>query len=184
MSMWENVKTKFGFGDEDYDEYDDYDEYEETASESADVASSSNSYAYESPYDSGASAGSVRMRPRTPDLERASAMTGSPLRSVPTGPASISPMTPQVRIHNARPTSFEEVSVLADKFKAGTPVILDLTRVPAAQQRRFIDFASGLTYALDGGISKVSDLIFMLTPQNVEMQDLDAHKFGSARTIF
>jgi cell division inhibitor SepF len=124
------------------------------------------------------------MRPRTPDLERASAMTGAPLRSVPTGPATVTPMTPQVRIHNARPTSFDEVSVLADKFKSGTPVILDLTRAPAAQQRRFIDFASGLTYALDGGISKVADLIFMLTPHNVEMRDLEQRKFGSARTIF
>ena len=181
MSMWENVKTKFGFGDEDYDEYEDH---EGSATDRSDDAESDNSYAYESPYDSGASAGSVRMRPRTPDLERASAMTGSPLRSVPTGSASISPMTPQVRIHNARPTSFEEVSVLADKFKSGTPVILDLTRVPAAQQRRFIDFASGLTYALDGGISKVADLIFMLTPRNVEMQDLEQRKLGSARTIF
>ncbi|MCL2332696.1 MAG: cell division protein SepF [Actinomycetia bacterium] len=184
MSMWENVKSKFGFGDEDYEAYDEYEAYEEPASGEHEDPGSGNSYAYESPYDSGASAGSVRMRPRTPDLERASAMTGSPLRSVPTGPASVSPMTPQVRIHNARPSSFEEVSVLADKFKAGTPVILDLTRVPAAQQRRFIDFASGLTYALDGGISKVADLIFMLTPQNVEMQDLDQRKFGSARTIF
>ncbi|MCL2654742.1 MAG: cell division protein SepF [Coriobacteriia bacterium] len=181
MSMWENVKSKFGFGDEDYDEYDDYDE---AGSEQFSSSESMNSYAYESPYDSGASAGSVRMRPRTPDLERASAMAGSPLRSVPTGPASVSPMSPQVRIHNARPTSFDEASVLADKFKAGTPVILDLTRVPSAQQRRFIDFASGLTYALDGGISKVADLIFMLTPHNVEMQDLDQRKFGSARTIF
>jgi len=182
--MWENVKSKFGFGDEDYDDYDDYGEYGEASSEQSGSFAPNNTYEYESPYDSGASAGSVRMRPRTPDLERASAMTGSPLRSVPTGPASVSPMAPQVRIHNARPTSFEEVSVLADKFKAGTPVILDLTRVPAAQQRRFIDFASGLTYALDGGISKVADLIFMLTPHNVEMQDLDQRKFGSARTIF
>jgi len=179
--MWENVKSKFGFGDEDYDDYDDTEEYE---SDDPDARGTKNLYTYESPYDSGASAGSVRTRPRTPDMERASAISGSPLRSVPTGPASVAPMTPQVRIHNARPTSFEEVSVLADKFKAGTPVILDLTRVPAAQQRRFIDFASGLTYALDGGISKVADLIFMLTPHNVEMQDLDQHKFGSARTIF
>ncbi len=181
MGVWDNVKSKFGFGEEDYEEYE---ELQEEPSTSSPMNHDANAYDYVSPYDSGASVGSVRTRARTPDLKRAAEVSGSPLRSVPTGPASVAPLTPQVRIHNARPTSFEEANVLADKFKNGTPVILDLTRCPAAQQRRFIDFASGLTYALDGGISKVADLIFMLTPHNVEMQDIDAHHFGSSRTIF
>jgi cell division inhibitor SepF len=88
-------------------------------------------------------------------------------------------MAPQMRIYNARPTNFEEVSTIADKFKAGTPVVLDLTQVPNDQQRRYIDFVSGLTYALDGAINKVTDAVFMLTPHNVEMSDADRKRYGS-----
>ena len=35
--------------------------------------------------------------------------------------------------------------------------------------RRIIDFASGLTYALDGGMQRIADKVFMVTPRNVEI---------------
>lgn len=182
MGIFDSIKERFGFGNDwDDDEY--YDDEPETRDDERrdDGYESGRTYGYESPYGSGASLGAVRRRPRTPDLERAQAASGTPLRSVPTRPTNVTPMTPQMRIHNARPTNFEEVSEIADKFKAGTPVVLDLSQVPSDQQRRYIDFASGLTYGLDGGIKKVADSVFMLTPQNVEMSDADRQRFSSGR---
>src|SRR5919197_319326 len=35
--------------------------------------------------------------------------------------------------------------------------------------KRLIDFASGLTYALDGGMQRIADKVFLLTPRNVEV---------------
>ena len=35
--------------------------------------------------------------------------------------------------------------------------------------KRLIDFASGLTYALNGGMQRVADKVFLLTPRNVEV---------------
>ena len=35
--------------------------------------------------------------------------------------------------------------------------------------RRLIDFTSGLTYALGGGMQKIADKTFLLTPANVEV---------------
>ncbi|MDA8068372.1 MAG: cell division protein SepF [Actinomycetota bacterium] len=32
-----------------------------------------------------------------------------------------------------------------------------------------MDFSSGLTYALDGGMERIADKVFMLTPRNVEV---------------
>lgn len=178
MGLFDELKKKFGFGDDWDDDY-----YEEEGEEqyAPDDSYGDKTYSFDSPYGSGANYGAVRRRPRTPDLERASALTGAPLRSVPTGPAAITPMTPQVRIHNARPTSFNECGTIADKFKAGTPVILDLTYVPAEQQRRYLDFASGLTYGLNGEINKVADAVFMLTPHNVEMSEADRGKYSGTR---
>jgi cell division inhibitor SepF len=39
-----------------------------------------------------------------------------------------------------------------------------------------IDFASGLTYALDGGMQRVADKVFMLTPKNVEVSAEERQK--------
>jgi cell division inhibitor SepF len=42
-------------------------------------------------------------------------------------------------------------------------------RVHLVIPKRLIDFASGLTYALDGGMQRIADKVFMLTPRNVEI---------------
>ncbi|MGH2848416.1 MAG: cell division protein SepF, partial [Thermoleophilaceae bacterium] len=54
-------------------------------------------------------------------------------------------------------------------FKGTVPVILNLQAAETDLAKRLIDFASGLTYALDGGMQRVADKVFMLTPRNVEV---------------
>ena len=39
----------------------------------------------------------------------------------------------------------------------------------AELSKRLIDFASGLTYALNGGMQRVADKVFLLTPRNVQV---------------
>ena len=58
---------------------------------------------------------------------------------------------------------------IADRFKQQSPVILNLQGVDAELSKRLIDFASGLTYALNGGMQRVADKVFLLTPRNVEV---------------
>jgi cell division inhibitor SepF len=48
------------------------------------------------------------------------------------------------------------------------PVIINLVGADPDLVRRLIDFASGLTYALDGSLQKIAEKVFVLTPQNVE----------------
>jgi cell division inhibitor SepF len=48
-------------------------------------------------------------------------------------------------------------------------VILNLQGVDSELSKRLVDFASGLTYALDGGMQRVADKVFLLTPQHVEV---------------
>jgi cell division inhibitor SepF len=74
-----------------------------------------------------------------------------------------------VRVHLVNPTSFNDAQEVADRFKHSTPVILNLQTTDTELSKRLIDFASGLTYALDGGMQKVADKTFMLTPRNVEV---------------
>jgi cell division inhibitor SepF len=74
-----------------------------------------------------------------------------------------------VRVHLVLPRSFNDAQQIADKFKQGIPVILNLQSADAELSKRLIDFASGLTYALNGGMQRVADKVFLLTPRNVEV---------------
>jgi cell division inhibitor SepF len=74
-----------------------------------------------------------------------------------------------VRVHLVVPKSFNDAQQIADKFKDSVPVILNLQGSDTDLSKRLIDFASGLTYALDGGMQRIADKVFMLTPRNVEI---------------
>ena len=72
-------------------------------------------------------------------------------------------------MHLVTPKSFNDAQDVADKFKDSIPVIINLQQSEAELTKRLIDFASGLTYALDGGMQKIADKVFLLTPRNVEV---------------
>ena len=74
-----------------------------------------------------------------------------------------------MRVHFVVPESFNDAQDVGNKFKDSIPVILNLQGVDPALSMRIIDFASGLTYALDGGMQKIADKTFLLTPRNVEV---------------
>ena len=72
-------------------------------------------------------------------------------------------------MHFVAPKSFNDVQDVADKFKDTIPVILNLQSTDTDLSKRLIDFSSGLTYALDGGMQRIADKVFLLTPHNVEV---------------
>src|SRR3954468_14572756 len=75
----------------------------------------------------------------------------------------------EVRVHLVIPKSFNDAQDVADKFKDAIPVILNLQSSDTDLSKRLIDFGSGLTYALDGGMQRIADKVFLLTPRNVEV---------------
>jgi cell division inhibitor SepF len=80
---------------------------------------------------------------------------------------------PTSRVHLVLPRSFNDAQQVADRFKDGVPVILNLQNADQELSKRLIDFASGLTYALDGGMQRIADKVFLLTPRNVELSAED-----------
>jgi cell division inhibitor SepF len=74
-----------------------------------------------------------------------------------------------VQVHLVVPKSFNDAQQVADQFKEAVPVILNLQSTDTELSKRLIDFASGLTYALDGGMQRIADKVFLLTPRNVEV---------------
>jgi cell division inhibitor SepF len=79
------------------------------------------------------------------------------------------PRPTRVEVHLVIPKNFNDAQQVADKFKVDVPVILNLQGSDTELAKRLIDFCSGLTYALDGGMQRVGEKIFLLTPRNVEV---------------
>jgi cell division inhibitor SepF len=75
----------------------------------------------------------------------------------------------EVRVHLVVPKSFNDAQDVADKFKEAIPVIVNLQATDSNLSVRFVDFVSGLTYALDGGMQRIAEKVFLLTPRNVEV---------------
>jgi cell division inhibitor SepF len=74
-----------------------------------------------------------------------------------------------VQVHLVVPMNFNDAQQVADQFKRGVPVILNLQTTDNDLSKRLIDFGSGLTYALDGGMQRIAEKTFLLTPRNVEV---------------
>ena len=74
-----------------------------------------------------------------------------------------------IQVHLVVPKSFNDAQQVANQFKDHVPVILNLQGTDVDLSKRLIDFASGLTYALDGGMQKIADKVFLLTPRNVDV---------------
>ena len=100
----------------------------------------------------------VRKITRSPDLTRAE--RAAALRSV---------AAPPVRVHIIEPKSFNDAQQIADKFKSKQPVIVNMQQIDPDLVKRLIDFGSGLTYGLSGGMQRIAEKVFLLTPSNIEV---------------
>ena len=67
------------------------------------------------------------------------------------------------------PTTFSDAQTVADIFRDRTPVILDLGGTETSLRRRLLDFASGVCYALDGGMERLGPAAYLLIPELVEV---------------
>jgi cell division inhibitor SepF len=74
-----------------------------------------------------------------------------------------------LQVHLIIPKNFNDAQQIADRYKDDVPVILNLQQTDPELSKRLIDFSSGLTYALDGGMQRIADKVFLLTPRNVDV---------------
>lgn len=88
---------------------------------------------------------------------------------VTTSPVGVEPAT-------VKPRRFDNAQELADKFKEGQPVILNLESAERDVARRLIDFASGICYALDGSMEKVATGVYLLKPAPLRIQRFDDYE--------
>ena len=76
-----------------------------------------------------------------------------------------------IELKVVRPSTFEEVSTVADYLLAGCTVVLNLELLDAPKVVRMLDFLNGVTYSTDGDIKNVSKSTYIITPHNIGISD-------------
>lgn len=72
-------------------------------------------------------------------------------------------------VYLAKPTSYDDSRVITETLLEGRTVILNLEGMDLEVAQRIIDFISGATFAIHGNLQKVSNYIFLVTPNNVDI---------------
>jgi cell division inhibitor SepF len=72
---------------------------------------------------------------------------------------------PDTEVITAR--NFSDAQSLADGLGNGRAVVLDLRSTEPEMVRRLVDFTSGLTYALNGKMAKISQGVILVSPAGV-----------------
>ncbi len=77
--------------------------------------------------------------------------------------------TTQLEVAVLQPTTYEDASEIADRLKAKKAVVVNLEDLTKEDAVKVLDFISGVVYALEGNIQKVSGGIFLIAPYNVSI---------------
>jgi FtsZ-interacting cell division protein YlmF len=76
---------------------------------------------------------------------------------------------PRLEVLVVAPHDFDDARQIADRLRAGGPVIVDLQCCGRELSMRLTDFCSGLTYALEGSLQHIGEQVVLLAPHNVEL---------------
>jgi cell division inhibitor SepF len=178
-SFMKKTMAYLGLVDDDYDDYDDYE------SRSAAPVGRMNQRPV-GPVDDldepTTSIPSPRIRTLTRDEASGSVAAPAPVASrSPVGTSSVRPIsqdTAGARVHIVAPGRFADAQEIANRLMNSQPVIVNMQSADRDLQRRMIDFCSGVTYALSGGMERVADEVFLLTPSNVKVSDEERQRLA------
>ncbi|MDD7643378.1 MAG: cell division protein SepF [bacterium] len=68
-----------------------------------------------------------------------------------------------------KPTSFDESREITETLLANRTVVLNVEGLDVDIAQRIIDFTSGSCFAINGNLQKISNYIFIITPENVDI---------------
>ncbi|MFZ7087771.1 cell division protein SepF [Curtobacterium sp. RRHDQ10] len=77
------------------------------------------------------------------------------------------PVQEMNEILTVHPREYKDAQTIAESFRDGVPVIINLSQMTEGDARRMIDFASGLSLGLYGKIERVTNKVFLLSPAHI-----------------
>ena len=67
------------------------------------------------------------------------------------------------------PVLFNDAPVICDNLKRNKTIVANLEKADFEEGRKIFDFLNGAVYALDGTIQKISENVFILAPNTVDV---------------
>lgn len=80
---------------------------------------------------------------------------------------AVAPAAEMNEILTVHPRQYKDAQTIAESFREGIPVIINLSQMSESEARRLVDFASGLSQGLYGRIERVTNKVFLLSPAHV-----------------
>ena len=98
-------------------------------------------------------------------------------RPVKKSAAKVTPMHAAARTRSGsgmevcviKPTTVEDAREITETLLANRTVVLNMEGIHTEVAQRIIDFTSGATYSMNGNLQKISNYIFIATPESVEL---------------
>jgi cell division inhibitor SepF len=181
-SFMKKTMAYLGLVDDDYDDYDDYESRSPVpVGRTAPRSVGGSSDDVDEPT---TALPTPRIRTLNRDETAGTAVAASASSITPrasTGSPSVRPITPEpsgARVHIVAPGRFADAQEIANRLMSNQPVIVNMQSAERDLQRRMIDFCSGVTYALSGGMERVADEVFLLTPSNVKVSDEERQRLA------
>lgn len=85
--------------------------------------------------------------------------------------------TPGYRVPMILPTTYNDARRIGEEFRDGVPVIMNLSDMDDSEAKRLVDFAAGLIFGCRGSIERITNKVFLLSPQNVDVA-AEAHRLA------
>jgi cell division inhibitor SepF len=179
-SFMKKTMAYLGLVDDDYDDYEDYESRSPAPVGRVGQRSAAPLDDIDEPV---ASVANPRIRTLTRDETAGTAVAASPppLGGRTTVSSSVRPISQETagaRVHIVAPGRFADAQEIANRLMNNQPVIVNMQSADRDLQRRMIDFCSGVTYALSGGMERVADEVFLLTPSNVKVSDEERQRLA------
>jgi cell division inhibitor SepF len=116
---------------------------------------------------------------RTATLQRDAPRTRGAVALDPGLRAAPAPADDPYRITTLHPRTYNEARTIGEHFRDGTPVIMNLTEMDDGDAKRLVDFAAGLIFGLRGSIERVTNKVFLLSPEHVEVTAEDKARIAT-----
>ncbi len=86
-------------------------------------------------------------------------------------PMTLSSARPETVTMVRHPRSYDECREVGRDLKSGKSVVLDLSALHDSDAQKFIDFVSGVVFALDGELCPVHGRVYIAAPQGIKVDN-------------
>lgn len=108
----------------------------------------------------------------------------SPVKAVANKPQRVTQLMPRrgvvetSEIYTVLANSYEDSLEIAAKYRDGISVIVNMGAMSEAESKRLVDFLCGLKEGLEGNLRRVTPKVFLITPNNVGVNDEEDSQGG------